>query len=161
MYLRGEWRCSWSGANRRCSNCIVILHLTPAPICCAKTSASRDEKHLSFGMFAPCVSYFTVIIFHCCHFILAATWTGDFNACCVSQHRTDNHVMNMSTATNVSGEKWSHLFYISYKPFFYLFHLGCISTRRSCRHRWHKVYVDGHLGNQKMFAFIPSGYWIM
>ena len=35
-------RCSWSIAYRRCSNYIFILHL--APIYCAKTTASQDEK---------------------------------------------------------------------------------------------------------------------
>ena len=48
-------RCSWSMACRRCSYYIfiIVFHLTS--IYCTKTTASRDEKHLSFGIW--CVWY--------------------------------------------------------------------------------------------------------
>ena len=71
--------------------------------CVAQRQLQAETRKIwVFG--ASYIRYFTVMIFHCSHYILAATWTGDFNACCVSQHWTDKHVMNMSTATNVAEE---------------------------------------------------------
>ena len=50
-----SFRCSWSIACRRCTNYIFILHLTPGFNILCKTTARRDKKYLSFGIW--CVFY--------------------------------------------------------------------------------------------------------
>ena len=49
QYTCWSFRCSWSSADRRCSNYIFILDLTPG-LNWAKTAARRDEKPLNIAI---------------------------------------------------------------------------------------------------------------
>ena len=50
LYFKWIYMYAHGHACRRCSNYIFILYLTPGFKDWAKTSARRDEKHLSFGI---------------------------------------------------------------------------------------------------------------
>ena len=65
--LVGQWncrslRCSWSITCRRCSNYVFILDLTPASLDWAMTTAIRDEKQLTLGIWASYIRDFTVLM---------------------------------------------------------------------------------------------------
>ena len=91
-------RCSWSIAFRRCSHCIVILHLTPGFNILRKGNCKpRWEKFNFLVSGASYIRYFVVVLFAV--FCVGHRINRCFSLCCLVVRRQLNNFLHASQVT--------------------------------------------------------------